>query len=975
MLIRLFGRVTVEGPSTELDAGSPTQKKLLALLALNPGRKVSLDRLYEDMWNGETPANAEQMIRIYVSRLRKLLGAVPHAPDPATLLSTEAGGYRLALDEASVDVSRFERLIAEGEETGDPHLIRDALALWRDVPLSEFPYEEFAIRIRDRLETARIDALETALGYEMDRGVGRATLRDVAALVEENPYRERLWAHLIVGLHLSGRQAEAFRAYERCRAELAEIGLEPGPELKGLVASIAGPETPSPRRRTSELPLELDSFVGRVSALAGLGTALDGNRLVTVVGPGGSGKTRLAIRFASQAETAVWFADLSVATSSDAVREVFEAAFGASPASDIIEAAAHALGDSPGLLVVDNCEHLIDPATAVVERLLAGVAGLRVLATSREPLRMRGEHLVRIDPLGLPDDSSIEAVAASEAGRLFFDRARASSDFQIDASNSPMVAEILRQLDGIPLAIELAASRLDVVPLDSLAETLFEELADAGASRRTLLPRHRTLQAALDWSYRLLDEPERVLFRRLGVIQGDFDQDLVLSLGASQSSLRALVARSMVVSSGDDHRLLVPLHSYARALLERLGEDEETEAIRDAYYLEVGEQLAAIPRGFELEEWQAKFRRHRPNLVLAINRLREEDAASAARLMISLSEYWQRLGFYAEGMRLLELSLGGDPGPGVEIDLNLALSRFFEMTGQMQRSVQMADAAVESAERRGDQERLAHSLNQRGTSHGLRGHLYRAISDMEPAADLYAAHKPEEWYVPLINLAAGLVWSGDYARAEGVVARLRARELPQPSLPFLDALSGMASRFAGALDEGDSRLEKAADSFSRDRSDFHLRLCFVERAQVRLEMGDLSGAEVLAGMALAGTDGSEVGVYNFVRARRILAEVAWGHGDGPRAIAVLLGAVELADLNDMDGALAELADTAAVLAVGIDRKLSRELATWSDEKRELYGVARDPYEQNRRDSLPSDVSSDSLGSGDPLDRFRQVASL
>ncbi len=962
MFIRLFGRVTVEGPSSEVEAGSPTQKRLLALLAIDVGRVVSLDRLFDSMWDADPPAKAEEMIRIYVSRLRKVLEGAGGGDGP---LRTVSGGYQLDLPRNSVDIHRFEELVRAGESRGDPYSIREAMSLWRDEPLVEFTYEEWAHRVRARLDEHRLNALETALGYEIERGVRSSTLAEIEDLVSDNPLRERLWTHLILGLYRAGRQADAFRAYDRCRDELAEVGLEPGPHLLAVVDAISSPARPVRVAASKGVPAEWDRFIGREADLSQLAVAVEGNRLVTVVGPGGSGKTRLVNRYAGEQPGPVWWADLSTVQIPEVVEETLLATLGSGVDRPLVDVADEAVGQGSGLLVIDNCEHLIDVTVDAVERLLSSVPGIRLLTTSREPLRMRGEYVIRLDSLALPEDGAPTTVDGSESGSLFIDRARSSSGLIIDEGTAPLVAQILRQLDGMPLAIELAAARLDSVRLDELAGALFEELAAAGAGQRTILARHRTLEATLEWSYRLLDEEEQSLFRRLGSVVGEFDESLVTALGSSSEVLHSLVSKSMVVSSQDGlYRLLVPVRSYARDLLVRTSETDESVTMRDHHYLELADDLVG-DRRFADARYQNEFRLIRGNLIPAIDGLVERNPLAAAPLISALAEYWQLLGLYAEGQRAMSSVLEHPLSPSMTVPLLLQLARSQSQTHSLRTVTETIEEALALAVGEDDGSLIALAHNVLGNIRGVAGDMLGACDTLEVAVDLYARWRPEEWYIPVTNLAAGLAWRGQIDPALELLDRMVRAELPDASLAYVPGVAGIAHRVNGEWDTADGLLEEATDGFDRHRSVFHLCLALVERALVRLALGDVDGAEVLALMALSGGRDEEVPKYAQVRAGRVLAEIMLHRGDPTAAGGYAARGLSMARAFGLEGGVAELLDTASVIATEDDPGLGSSLAIGSDDLRQRLGLARDPHEAGRRQGISSFDST----VAEPVERF------
>lgn len=613
MWFSILGALTVrDAQGQRIAVGGPRQQAVLAALLVRRGSAVSLERLVEDVWGEDLPEHPERTLRTYVSRIRALLD------DPDRLVP-DGGGYRLDVADEELDLSRFERLSQEGRdllEVGDvepaEQRLREALELWPGQPLAGLDAMPLVAWVRPQLQEMWFATLEDRIDAALTIGCGPELIGELKALVERFPLRERLRAQLMRALYQSGRQAEALAVFQDARQQLIDdLGVEPSAQLVDVQQRILR-QDPSIAPATSHaapvqpqgvLPRPLTSFVGRGAEVVALGTLLDGRPLVTLTGVGGSGKTRLAVEVARQRADrypdGVRFVPLASVGEPSLVGQAVAGAValpvaGRDPA---VQLSAY-LEDRELLLVVDNCEHVRAAVAELIERLLHRCVGLRVLATSRRPLGAAGERIWRLPPLRVPAedaDLSVEELAAYEAVRLFEDRARAADpDLVLDERSATSVARVCRRVSGIPLAVELAASRVRTLSTEELADRLERSLVLLRSTSPTADERHRTLQATLDWSYDLLDEPARALLRRLAVFRSAF------SLAALEKVARVvddgrradvvdlldrLVACSLVEADtrpGIDapYHLLEPVRLYAT---ERLEDEDDAAAIRAAH--------------------------------------------------------------------------------------------------------------------------------------------------------------------------------------------------------------------------------------------------------------------------------------------------------------------------------------------------------------------------------------------------------
>ncbi len=560
-------RVTILGPFEVLsDAGDclpvagARLRDLITRLALAGGKPVSTSALAEAVWADQPPTDLPNALQTLVSRARRALGG------PAAIEQSPAG-YRLAVTADDVDALRFERLAADGR-------VEEALALWRGAALEDAG--DFAAPYARRLAELKHDATITWLAGELEAGRAAAHVAGLEALAAQSPLDEKVTALLMRALAATGRQAAALALYQALRARLAdELGIDPGAQLQAIhlevlrgkaEASTAeahappgyGGTTVRGGRKTS-LRTPLTSFIGREDDVGRVGKALTAYRLVTLVGPGGAGKTRLATEVAAKVAAAdgagtalgpdatngagvselapdgVWMAELASVTDAADVPQAVLGSIGLRESRIMLDGTQrvtardaqtrliHGLADVRALLVLDNCEHLIDACAHLADTLLAHSPGLRIVATSREPLGITGEWLLVVPPL-----------EQDPAVRLFADRAAAvSPGFAVDEDNLPVVVDIVQRLDGLPLAIELAAARLRTLPLPEISRRLDDRFRLLTGGSRTALPRHRTLRAVVEWSWDLLGPSERLLAERFSVFPA----------GATPEAIAAVCAR------------------------------------------------------------------------------------------------------------------------------------------------------------------------------------------------------------------------------------------------------------------------------------------------------------------------------------------------------------------------------------------------------------------------------------------------
>jgi predicted ATPase/DNA-binding SARP family transcriptional activator len=713
MEIRVLGsvEVVVDAQVRSLPGGG--ERELLTLLALSAGRVVPVAVLVDALWGEALPVNPGNALQVRVSKLRRALAA---AGAPSAVVVTRPPGYLLDLDRDRVDALRFSDQVtaARAEAATDPaaaaHRYRRALASWRGPAVAEFADAAWARGEAARLTELHLTAREELIDLELAAGRHTEVLGELEEFTAAHPLRERLHARLMLALYRAGRQADALTAYQRARAVLdAELGLEPGAELRELQEAILQqrPDLQAPARAATEsipavtapvqppppparrLPPRLTSFLGREADVDRVGALLQAARLVTVTGPGGVGKTSLALEAARAAierfGDGVAFVRLAGVTDP---AQVPSATLAALEIRDVATATAEDqllghLRDRAVLLLLDNCEHLADACALLAERLLESCPDVRLLATSREPLAARGEVQYAIDPLPLPAAGGAAAqLTGSAAAQLFLDRAcGALPDFAVrDEADAAAVAAICRHLDGMPLALELAAARVAALPVGELAARMGDRFTLLTTGPRTAETRQRTLRATVDWSYQLLTDRERVLLRRLSVFRGSWTLEAMQAVAAGApldppgtvDLLGRLVDRSLVVvdrtvgdrDAGPRYHLLETIREYAA---ERLAEAGETDAVCRAHVghlTDLAERAEAELRGDGQARWLPRLAAERDDIDAALawcTAHADTEPDAGLRLVGSLGWYWY-FATHPDGGRRVAAVLTAAPG-------------------------------------------------------------------------------------------------------------------------------------------------------------------------------------------------------------------------------------------------------------------------------------------------------------------------
>lgn len=932
-----------------VDVPGARLRGLLVALALRPGRVVPKAVLVDWIWGRYPPADATNALQRLVSRLRKLLpgGAVEGLTD----------GYRLAVEPDAVDAVRFERLVTAGQArtddlSGRVRLLREALGLWRgaalqDVGLQDSDACDAAVV---RLEGLRLNAAEARAEADVALGRGAEVVTELADLVAAHPVRERLVAALMRALVAAGRDSEALQAYQRAREALADtLGADPSPELSAvhlaLLRGELGRREEGPR---TNLRAELTSFVGRDADVAAVRGLIAEHRLTTVIGPGGAGKTRLAAETArtllDDLPDGAWLVELAAvgADGGDVAQAALDglglrdALLGGAPNAEPTDRLVAAVRDREALLILDNCEHVIEAAAVFAHRVLGECRRLRILATSREPLGITGEALWPAEPLALPRVNAGPAeIESSPAVRLLRDRAGAvrrdlaadsgaCTGTGTDARTLATMVRVCRALDGMPLAIELAAARLRTMSVDQLAHRLDDRFRLLTSGSRTALPRHKTLRAVVDWSWELLSGAERTVLGRLSVFSGGASLEAaerVCADGAVAEHevlelLTALTEKSLLRAEGGAaprYRMLGTIKEYAAHRLTEAGEAERARRAHLEYFTGLAETAEPHLRRAEQLEWLALLGAEHDNIGSAMRgALAAGEAEPAMRLAAAAGWYWWLSGHRTEGMELVTAAVG-TPGEAAD-DVRAtayALVVLFVSAG------------------RGDEHQAAEWIHEAYRfSLRSRGHnpLLGLVTALERLLEAPDAFLPA--FEPLLDSEDPWV-----------------RALGRLHLGKMRIMLGQEGR------DADAYLETALAEFRALGERFGISFAQTELAERIAVRGGFADACEHLEQAIAVV--TELGaVEDVIRMRSRQAQLYWLQGDGDACAAALAEAERYAEGVTWPDALAELALARA------------ELARWGGEGREArlqLGLATSLLGDEARQGNVLAVTHDLLG--------------
>ncbi|CAA9275089.1 MAG: hypothetical protein AVDCRST_MAG10-3544 [uncultured Acidimicrobiales bacterium] len=935
---------------------------LLTSLVLRAGDVVSVDTLIDNLWGEELPANPLNALQTQISYLRKVLAAAGAATGGCRVevLERVSGGYRLRATADEVDVRRFERLVAEARRLLDsgtaPALAAAvdrfdaALSLWRGDALADAVDREFARAEATRLDELRLGAIEARVDALLALGRHQDATEELVKLVRDHPLRERFYEQLIVAQYRSGRQAEGLRTFESARRLLAdELGIDPGPSLRSLESAVLSHDpklgwTPPPghdggpvlatvdaafaRPAARALPALLSDFIGRDDELKRLEELLVRRRLLTITGPGGAGKSRLALELAHRhpAGRSAWLVDLSSVRDGEDVPLAIAATLGVPtpPGQDPVDLIGRALSDHEGLVLLDTCEHVVDSVAGAVSAILRRCPRMAVLATSRRPLAITGEVAWPLPPLSVPPAEATDpaAIARYPAVQLFCVRAtEVRPGFSLDAGNASHVAAICAALDGLPLAIELAAAQVDVLTPGTIRARLVDRFRLLVGGGRDAAARQQTLRATFDWSLALLDPPEREVFAMLGAFSGSFDLDATVAVVGDEypEALRLvtnLVRQSMVVATGDDRfRLLDSFREYANELLAASGSCDAVAARHAQWFTTLAEDADVKVRSDEQDVWLRRLHGELPNFRRALEWAFDRDPQLGARLATALSWFWTLEGMLIEACRWLDRAVATPNLPPRLRSKALTASGYLAAPlGRLDYARDACDEAAAIAAEEGDDWAVGNALITAGVARWGLDDFDRAIDAHTEAIARFAE--------------VGNEWGMSVARA------LLARTAVDRGDPEAPALLHAAA--TGAKATGDRHI---------------LALVAEQQARLALRLGDVRGAVAAASecLALHESIGSPEGT---AAALHVLGMARRAAGENDLAGSVHLRALELAVSIGHAGATAEALEDLAVLAFEAgDRQRAAHLLTIASRERHETGIPVRRADRHRLEAL------------------------
>src|SRR5215471_6284416 len=854
-----------DGPAS---LGAPKQRGLLAMLLVNRRRVVTADQLIDGLWGEAPPASALQSLQVYVHGLRRALGA--------ERIETAGRGYRVVIGDGELDLDRFERALERGraaleaeraEDAADD--LREGLAIWRGPALAGLPEEIRRAAEAERLDELRLTALELRYDAELACGRHDAVVAELEALTAEHPYHEKFLQQRMLALYRGDRQAEALEVYRNAREVLAEdLGLDPSPALQELERailrqepSLAAPEPPT--RSTQPLPVPPTPLVGRRLELAAVAALFrdEGARLVTLTGPGGTGKTRLGLAVAQELEPELRDGAVFVNLSPVSNPELLVATIGETldvqeGARSLADGVTEYVRERRMLLVLDNFEQLLSAAPFVGD-LLAASPRLWILATSRAPLRLAAEREYPVPPFDTPDANlPFEALVKTDALRLFAARAQAvDPGFELDTASAPEVARVCGRLDGLPLAIELAAARAKLLAPGEILERLERDPNLLPSGPRDAPARQRTLAATIHWSHDLLGADERVAFARLGVFVGGCTLEGAESVcDVTLESLGTLVDNNLLRRRDGRFTMLETVRHFAVELLEKTGASELRR--RHAEWLtELAETMAerTSVAGEDATVWLDRIQPEHDNIRAALAWSIEEEPELALRLASSLRLFWEVRGYFSEGGRWLEEALlrADEVAPIVRLRALSASGAIAFRLGKHELAGERFSAALALARELGEELWIARLLSDVGTVAAVLEEYDDASVLLEESADLFRKlDVPARLATVLGNLGHIASMRGDYERAIEVTEEALALESSHKANASVSLFNlGSHNLQAGHLEQAQEWLERAiAHTLELG---FKEVMAYALAACVRLCLleGDAPRAAYLAGIA------------------------------------------------------------------------------------------------------------------------------
>lgn len=848
MRFEVLGPVRVVRDGQVLPITSGRQQALLANLLIARGGNVPADSLIEGVWGDDLPANPANTLQHAVAQARKLLEPGRARSERPKVLISEGGGYRLALEGHEFDVAELEagvdegRRLLDGDRAGDAtSRLQEALDLWRGPAYSGFGFADFAVDEVERLNELRIEARELLVDARAATKGAHSVIGELEALVADNPHRGGLWVRLMRALHQTGRQAEAVRVFQRATRTLAGFGIEPSPELRDLEEQVLL-EDPSLAADIDaakhNLPEAATSLVGRRAVLDQLLRLVQSSRLTTVVGPGGSGKTRVAVeaarRLAGSYRDGVWLVRLEDLRDPVLLPVTVGTALGMPEdrGKPVLATLTSFLDSKELLLVFDDCGHLAADAADVIETILQACPSVTVLATSQTALNINGEHQLPLPPLQIPGDrdSPPDDVDTVPAVQLFMERAR-SAEPSFDAGREAIAAaaNIVTALGGMPLAIELAAGHADVLTAAEIAQPLADAVGDG--SERTAP--QEAQRVAIEWSYRFLDDQERAFFRQLAVFSGSFDVAAAAAVAridearaldlVSRLLRRALVARHLTDAPTSHYRMLETLRVFGVEQLQGAGELAGARGRHLDYFavlskelddgLQTTRQLAAFAALVEEQDnmraamaWSLETGRLEPGIAIAVWN----------------SRFWDWRGSLAEAWTWINRFLDARPSERARnVALLTSWAGFFAWElGQQERAAELAAEGLRIATEHGDRLGLAASLTGTALQARIKGNpteASRRNAEIRSIASELAEPWLKAWadnHDGLSLLAAGHVAAAEAAARQSLQAftRLGDKRATGWALTVLAQVALEQQRYERTIDLAERAVELSRSS-------------------------------------------------------------------------------------------------------------------------------------------------------------------
>jgi predicted ATPase/DNA-binding SARP family transcriptional activator len=992
MEFRILGPLEVWEADRRLTLGGPKHRALLAILLLEANRVVSTNRLIELLWGDEPPETVGNTLQVCVSQLRKVLEPGHVRGTPYQVLVSQKPGYLIRVAAEQLDLGRFEQLREEaGRASSDGRAaiaattLRQALALWRGPAMAELAAEPFAIAECARLNEMGLRATEDRIEADLSLGQHADLVGELEALVASHPLRERLRAQLMLALYRSGRQAESSEIFHSTRAVLVDqLGMEPGAELQKLLKAILNqdpaldlepPLDATPPQRTNNLPLPLTSFVGRIPELAEVKRLCSRCRLVTLTGAGGIGKTRLAVRVASELTSSfrdgAWLVELAPLNDPGLVPQTVAEVLGVreQPGVPLVDSLTRYLESRQLLFVLDNCEHLIGASAQLVDGLLRNCPEFRVLATSREALAIDGETTWRVPSLAVPDDDRPEAGGRDAdygAIRLFADRAAtALGSFEVTDDNWPLVVQICRRLDGIPLAIELAVGKLRALSLEQVASRLEDRFRFLTGGNRTALPRQQTLQATIDWSYNLLPATQQAVLRSLSVFAGGLNLEAAEAVCSGRpadgvdvlTALYGLIDKSLLLASthrGEArYQLLETIGQYAGTKLDAMGERPEAEQRHRDWFLSLAERAQPELRGPDQVEWFERLETEHDNLRAAFEwSMRHDDIESALRLACAMGFFWTFHGHHAEGRDWLARALcAGSIAPSVLTATASAWAA--QLAGSQydyQRAITLAKESLVVFRGLSDHWGI-------GFCCLIQGNQYLAQDELESAGRLYEeSHSHFRLSGSLPDIAKSLdrlgvvAWTkGDYETADRLLTE--SRDIADAAGNIWYAASAMVNHGRVALSQGKlalarNLLAESVPLLNEVKDVYHVSIALYHLAVVARCESNYPSALLLLEQSAAPLRemGGDPVFLNYCLGQQGI--VLWLQGRFDEAVALLAESAAIsAKMKDQSGLANWLEALAGAYNSAGEPIFAANLWGGAEALREKIGVPQEPYER------------------------------